>query len=335
MDSLKNFEEVYSAASSIYTIGKSCVSFLVNSNRKKKIDDSVKKALDDDVEEVLKENLYDILTKKKEEIKCGNYESVLDEECRNNIVKEIIGKNNNLEIYKADIEVYVQGFIDNALEYLKNEVDDRKLLDTVISLNRITEHNADKRNNDLKNDLKVEIKRVVYEAMNDNSSTNIVQLVELPFEVESMIYKAEVSSGNIVYEFGFDVSKGNYKVVLEDLFVASESKTGLWAFHRFTYFWGIGHTTHQYIKVSSETGGIRIINSSGVVAFFKIYNSQSYYIRVFGNKDNLYYEALTKNEYENKREEYEKKYEITKKIDSDYDDWIKYYASVMYTDFGH
>ena len=192
---------------------------------------------------------------------------------------------------------------------------------------------------DVSNTQKQDIINAVGEKLDDVSNTltqNIINSranASLPFEVKNMIYKAEVSSGKIFYEFGFDVSKENYNVILEDLFVASESKTGNWAFKRFPCFWE--NTTHQYVKKSSETGGIRKINSSGVVAFIKIYNHQSYYIRVFGNMDKLNYEPLTEDDYVAKRKEYSNAYKNTEKIDSDYDDWRKYYALVMYTDFGH
>ena len=308
------------------TVMDTAVKPLIN---QKKLEKILSDSLDDEMEEVLKENLSNVLSNKKEEIKCGNYESILDIECRDNIVKEIIEKNSDLKIYKDDIKKIVQRFIDDVLKLLKNGVDGHKLLEVIIDFNHIAENKADKRYNDTK----AEIKRFVYEEMNEKSTTNIDQLPELPFEVEEIFYKAEVLNGNIVYQFGFEVSKENYKVKLEDIFVASESKTGLWTFYRCNCFW-IGHTTHQKVEFESKADGIRIIDSSAVVAFFKIYDCQSYYIRVFGDMHNLYYEQLTEKEYIKKREEYKEKYNQADRSESDFDDWRKYYASVMYTDFG-
>lgn len=342
MNAYKFFQETYSAVTAIYTIGKTVVSFLSNRYKEKKIDDAVKKVLNDNVEQILEENLHDILQKKQEEINRGNYEEVLDEECKANIVNEIISKNRDLEIYRSDIEAYVQDFVDNVLKYLKSDVDERKLLDTIISIYHSIEHNADKR----RDEIKEELNRAIYAAINeykkendnestsDNKEANDNQLSELPFEVGNLTYNAEVIDGNIVYVFAFDVSKKNFKVVLEDIFVASESKTELWTFHNISYFWSYGRTTQQRIKFYSKTGGIRKINLSGIVAFCKIYNSQDYYIRIFGDMNNLYYEQLSKDKYEVSKKGYKSRYRIAEERNSGYDEWSKYHASVMYTDFG-
>ena len=231
MSLFTQFQEVYSAITTIYTIGKSCTSFLLNRYRKNKIEDTVNKVLDDNVEDVLKDNLYRILSEKRAEINDGKYDSVLDIECEKKIVEEIIDKNNYLKIYEKDIAEYVHDFVRTVLEYYKSDTN-KKLIQTIISLNHNAERNADRR----QDEIKAEIKKIVYAAINkatnESQTTNPIQLSELPFEVDNMTYKAEVANGNIVYSFGFDVSKKNFKVKLEDIFVVSESKTGLWTFQK-------------------------------------------------------------------------------------------------------
>jgi len=322
---------------------------LSNRDKERRIDESVENVLNANVEAIFKENLYNIMDKKREEIKCGKYESVLDVEYKKNIVNEIIRKNSNLEMYRNAIEEYVQDFVDNVLTFLRSDVDERRLFDTIISIYNNIEHKADERSDEIK----AEINRTIYAAMNenrkkdnnetmsgnetikDNKSTYANQTSELPFEVENLTYNAEVVNGNINYLFTFEISKKNYKVVLEDIFVASESKTELWTFYNVSSFWGCGRTTKQCIEFSSKTGGIRKINFSGIVAFCKIYNSQDYYIRIFGNLNNLYYEQLSKEKYESSKKEYRDRYRIAEGSNSGYDEWSKYHASVMYTDFGH
>lgn len=246
------------------------------------------------------------------------------------MTKEIIEKEGSLRIYQKDIEKYIQGFIDTVLAYLKGEADDQKVLETVIKLNHITEHNADVR----KEEIKEEIRRVVYTALNGRKEEKLLQLRELPFEIEDMLYTAELYSGRVEHELRFALNKKNYKIKLEDVFVATESKTGLWSFYNYVYFWLNGCSTNQNIKFKSSSVSMRKIDLSAIVAFFMVYDRTNYYIRIFGDTDNLYYEQLTKEEYKESREQYRKKYNDATKRDSGYEDWRKYYASVVYTDFG-
>ena len=325
-----SFNDIYTCVSQIYTISKPITSFIVNKHKEKQIDNAVDVAINDQVEVILKENVQEILVAKEKEIKSKNYVQVLDYEFKEKMVADIINRNNNLRIYRSDIEEYIQGFIDSVLAYLKGKADNQRLLETVIDLNHMSERNADVR----RDDIKKEIKSVIYMALSERKGENNLQLKELPFEVDTMNYVADVYNGEIVHEVKFALSKSNYKVKLDDIYVATESKKGLWVFENYVYSWRSNYTTNLQLRAVANARGIRKIESSGIVVFFKVYDRTSYYMRIFGNTENLYYEQLTEKEYESGRAEYKAKYKDATKINSTYEDWRKYFISIMYTDFG-
>lgn len=325
-----NFEEIYTCVSQIYSISKPLVSFLVNKHKEKQIDNVIGAAMNAQVEVILKENVQEVLMTKEKEIKSKNYILVLDYEFKEKMTTDIINRNSNLRIYRSDIEEYVQGFIDAVFAYLKGKADDQLLLETIIELNHISERNADVRTDGIKKDMK----RAVYMALSERKREENFHLKELPFEIDTMNYVAEVYNGEIVHEVKFALSKRNYKVKLEDVYVATESKTGLWVFENYTYF-GVGrYTTEQNFRAVANARGIRKIESTGIVVFLKVYDRTNYYMRIFGDTENLYYEQLTEKEYENGRAKYKEKYRVATKEDSSYEDWRKYFISIMYTDFG-
>lgn len=324
MKKIQEFNEIYSAVTAIYTMGKPIVSFLRNKYKEKQIDTAIEKVMNDDVEEILRENLHTVLSIKEKELELENYDKILDYQFKEKLIKEVLEKNSELRIYEKDIEEYIHGFINTVLDYLEDKANDKLLLRTVIKLNHNTEINADIR--------KEEIKRAIYTALNEKNVS--LQVIELPFEVEDMNYIAELNNGRICHKVEFNISKSNYKVVIEDVFVAVESPTGVWAFYNQSYFLLNSYFANQNIEFSSNACGMKKIDSSGIVIYFKVYNRQNYYIRVFGDMGMLYYEPLTEQEYNAGRNRYRMEYKNAMKVDSNYEEWRRFYASVMYADFG-
>ena len=212
------------------------------------------------------------------------------------------------------------------MEHLTDKADDKMIILSIIQLNKNTELNADKRNK--------EIKELITSAMNENYRTDISHDDELPFEIVQISYESNKIEKAIQYTFQFKLSKLNYKVVPDALYVVTESPSDRWCFANCTYFGFQKSKAYLNVAFNSDLQGIRKIESSGMVFFVKIYDRTNYYIRLFGKNNEIFYERLTCKEYDNTKKRYNEIYNNAMKYDSSYEQWSKYHSSVMYTDFG-
>lgn len=326
---LGDINTYFDAISEIFTVSKPLFSFLENTFNKKKINDyviDIEKNNINQIEKDIIKQLKNELESQFEKIKKGNNDEILDWKFKKGIVDNIIEKNNYDEKMRDGIEKYIDGFISLFYEYYKKK-DTNGILVDIIKLMKNSQIDASHRDE--------EIKKLIVSIKSENTSENVEHLVDLPFEINNISKEISITGGEIVFNIQFALNKENFKVVPEAFFLTVESTSGRWVFHNRYYFWENRNTSKQNVKITFDAERIRKIESYGVVAFYKIYNNNKYYIKLFGTNDsNIYYEQLTEEAYLEQKNRFTSLYNKAIEIKSEYEHWREYHWKVLYCDFG-
>lgn len=331
---IKELGELASAVSSVYSITQPFAAMLMQAKREKMVDNLIVEISEADIEEILKEGLQEVISKNQDEFNKGCYEKVLSFNCIENLTNNVIEKYRGLNIFKEEVRKYIEKFVNNLIDVLAGKTNDSEMLKCIIQINKNNEYNAERRKEEIKEVLKLFVCRRE-DISKEKEDTSLEEISELPFEIENLVYSAELGKvkGKIEHRLDFRLSSKNYKVIQDSVYVATESAKGIWSFNGIGFPWMGSKRTEQNMKVYSDSVGMRKIEESGIVAFFKVYNRKNYYIRIFGDMNNLYYEQLTEDEYKVQKNKYKELYLKTEKKESQFEDWRKYNYSIMYTDF--
>lgn len=325
-DNMKYLFDIANAAATAYTLmqplGAYIKSKICENSIEEKFEQSIKSG---DIEEILKDGINEVIYKSKNDIKNGNYD-IFMKDYQTQTINCIVSKY-QLQIYEKQIAEYIQEFVKYLKDEIGNNANDKVLFDTIISINNRSECEANER-------LK-QIKKCIYEAKNENRLREKTQInMELPFKIEEIKHTYELNKGIVKQIFSFKLSDYNYKVKPEEFFICIESESGIWIFDHKQFFLMYSYSGGIFTDdIQSCRQSVRKISAIGLVGFFKIYNRNIYYVRIFGRNDNYYYECLTKTEYEEQCKEYKIEYNNAIVENAGFNEWNKYYGNVMYTDF--
>lgn len=339
INKMNTFLDILDKGLNLYEIIKPLYACIKNKINEKAIDTSIGDIANDtsgrDVCELMKDSIASVLAVKNVELKADNYTEIFNAKFAEDVAEEMINNDSRLGIIKKDIIDNVENYRTKVIEFLAAKAGDKQIYKLIIELNDRLERNENIRTDKIIS----EIIRNIYSVKNEIEEKSKVNsnedILELPFELENLAYdiSLEEIKGYISHSIQFTISKKNYKVDIEDIYVVTEAKSGKWIFDRETMFLLNGHTTNQKIIFHVKKENIRSVASSGIVAFIKVYNRKEYYIRIFGDLDNLYYEELTIDEYIIKRNEYKLKYNKANALDAGYSECREYAFAVLYTNF--